>query len=89
MKAKLIGQDGNVFNLLSICRNALVRAGESEKAKELMERAFKCGGYHEALALMMEYIRLACPGRDAVPAQAYPVFRAAAETETLPLGLDG
>lgn len=52
---KLVGQDGNVFSLLAICTKALKRAGQHEQAKELTEKVFSAGAYHEALAIMMDY----------------------------------
>jgi len=57
-KAKLTGQDGNVFNLIGICRKALKKAGQDEKAKEMCQKAFRCGSYDEALAIMMEYCEI-------------------------------
>ena len=56
--AKLVGEDGNVFNLIGICTKALKRAGKSEEAKELSERVWECGSYHEALKLMGEYVEI-------------------------------
>jgi hypothetical protein len=56
--AKVIGEDGNVFNLIGICMKALKRAGQSEKAKEMQERIFKAGSYDEALSIMGEYCDL-------------------------------
>jgi hypothetical protein len=55
-KVHLVGQDGNVFNLLSICVNALRKAGQSEESQELQKRVFGCGSYDEALATMLEYV---------------------------------
>ena len=40
-EVQLIGQDGNVFNLLGICTKALKRAGQADKAKDMTERIFK------------------------------------------------
>jgi len=57
-KAKVIGQDGNVFNTLGICNSSLKRAGMPEKAKELSEKVFASGSYDEALSIMMEYCDL-------------------------------
>lgn len=53
-KVKLIGEDGNVFHLMGICCQALRRAGQPEKAKELSEKIMAAGSYDEALQLMME-----------------------------------
>jgi len=55
-KVKLVGQNGNVFNLLGICTKALKRAGQYEEAQELKKRVFSSGSYDEALALMLEYV---------------------------------
>ena len=55
-KVQLVGQDGNVFNLLGICTKALKRAGQHEEAKELQNRVFASKSYDEALVLMMEYV---------------------------------
>ena len=55
-KVTLVGQDGNVFNLLGICTKALKRAKQSEEAKELQNRVFGCDSYEEALAIMLEYV---------------------------------
>ena len=55
-KVQLVGQDGNVFNLLGICTKALKRAGQYEEAQELQKRVFASQSYDEALVLMMEYV---------------------------------
>jgi hypothetical protein len=57
-KAKVIGQDGNVFNLLGICTKALKKAELREEAKELQEKVFKSQSYSEALSIMGEYCEL-------------------------------
>ena len=55
-RVSLVGQDGNVFNILGICTSALKRASQADKAKELKNRVFGCGSYDAALAIMMEYV---------------------------------
>jgi hypothetical protein len=55
-KVKLIGQDGNVFNLAGIVHHALEKAGQKDKAKEFTEKLPKCHSYDEALMLMLEYV---------------------------------
>jgi hypothetical protein len=55
-KAKLIGADSNVFNLMGICSKELKRAGMADKAKEMTERVFASGSFDEALAIMTEYV---------------------------------
>ena len=55
-KVQLVGQDGNVFNLLGICTGALKRAGQYDEAQELQSKVFASNSYNEALALMLEYV---------------------------------
>ena len=55
-KVKIVGQDGNVFNLMGICANALKRAGQYEEAAELQKRVMSSGSYGEALIIMLEYV---------------------------------
>jgi len=54
-KVKLIGENGNVFNLMGICSKALKREGLEKEAKEMSNKIFDCGSYDEALQIMMEY----------------------------------
>ena len=55
-KVQLVGQDGNVFNLLGICTKALKRADQYDEAKELQNRVTSCGSYAEALSIMLDYV---------------------------------
>lgn len=57
-KCKLIGADGNIFNLLGIARRALTRAGLSEQAQEMLDRATKAESYDRALQIIMEYVEV-------------------------------
>ena len=52
---KLIGEDGNVFNVIGRTQKALRRAGLEDEAKEFVDRAFKAGSYDKVLRLVMEY----------------------------------
>lgn len=54
--AKMIGEDGNVFNLIGICSNTLKKAGYPEKAEEMFNRVTTCKSYDEALCIMSEYV---------------------------------
>ena len=54
-KVKLVGENGNVFNLMGICSRALKDIGMKDESKEMCGKIMKCGSYHEALAIMMEY----------------------------------
>jgi len=56
-KAKLIGADGNVFNLIAIAGRALKQNGQREKADEMYQRITKTAkSYDEALIIIMEYV---------------------------------
>jgi rRNA processing protein Krr1/Pno1 len=57
-KAKVIGKDGNVFNLIGICQRALKDAKQEDKAKEMCEKIFMSKSYDEALAIMADYCDL-------------------------------
>ena len=52
----LIGEDGNIFNLMGKASRALKRAGYREQAAEMQERVTSSGNYHEALGIIMEYV---------------------------------
>jgi hypothetical protein len=54
-KVKLVGQDSNVFGLISLAQKALRKAGLNDQAKEMQAKCFKAGSYHEAIAVIMEY----------------------------------
>lgn len=55
-KCKLIGQDGNIFNLVGIASNTLVKNGLQPQANEMTQRVMNSNSYHEALAIIMEYV---------------------------------
>ena len=52
---KLVGQDGNVFNLIGLASRALKKAGQPGAAKEFTDKAFASGSYDAVLQLIMEY----------------------------------
>ena len=56
----LIGQDGNIFNLVGIAAKTLREAGLRNQAKELTHRIFsgECHSYGEALCLIGEYVTI-------------------------------
>ena len=54
---KIIGADGNVFNLLGICRRALIRAGKYELWNEFYKEATS-GDYNHALATIADYFEV-------------------------------
>ena len=55
-KAPIVGADGNVFNLIGICSQALKRAGYHDQAKEMINRVTNSHSYEDAIAIMCEYI---------------------------------
>lgn len=57
-KAKLIGEDGNIFNLTGIAKRVLERAGLRDEAKEMCDRIFKSSSYDEALSIIAEYVEI-------------------------------
>jgi hypothetical protein len=54
-KVKFVGENGNVFNLLSICSRAL-RDARLPGAAEMRSRVFRSGSYDEAINIMYEYV---------------------------------
>lgn len=55
-QAPIIGADGNIFNLLSIAKKALLDDGQGKRATEMQNRVFKSKSYEQALGILMEYI---------------------------------
>lgn len=53
---KLVGSDGNIFNLLGIASRALKRVGMNDKANEMTNKVFNSGSYEEALGIILEYV---------------------------------
>ncbi|MCL2440491.1 MAG: hypothetical protein FWD14_01995 [Treponema sp.] len=53
---KLVGQNGNVYNLMAICSKALRDFGQPELAKEMYDKITTTAkSYDEALQIMMDY----------------------------------
>ena len=55
-KCKLVGENGNIFNLMGIAARTLKRAGLREEAEEMVDRITKSQSYDEALRIIMEYV---------------------------------
>ena len=56
-KCKLIGQDGNIFNLMGIASKALKYSGMKTEADEMIKRiTTEAKSYDEALGMIMEYV---------------------------------
>lgn len=57
-KCALIGEDGNIFNLMGIASRTLKRNGMQEEAKEMCDRITNSGSYDEALAIISDYVEV-------------------------------
>ena len=55
---KLIGEDGNIFNLMARASKTLRENGLSEEAAEMRERITSSGSYDEALCIIGEYVNI-------------------------------
>jgi hypothetical protein len=53
---RLIGEDGNVFNIISRVSKVLRKEVSEEKAKEFREKAIACHSYDEVLGLCDDYV---------------------------------
>lgn len=54
----LIGEDGNIFNLMGIASRTLKENGMANEAKEMCERVMSSGSYYEALGVIGEYVNI-------------------------------
>lgn len=52
---KLIGSDGNIFNIMGICSAALKKSGMKKEADEMINRVFNSSSYNEAISIISEY----------------------------------
>jgi len=58
-KCKLIGENGNVFNLMGIASRTLKQHGMREQAKEMSDHVLaEAKSYDEALAIIMEFVEV-------------------------------
>lgn len=55
---KLIGEDGNIFNLMARASRTLRENDLPEEAKEMRERITSSGSYDEALCIIGEYVNI-------------------------------
>lgn len=54
--AKLLGQNGNVFNLMAICIRAMRKAGYNQtQVHNFRHEVMDSGSYDEALQIMMKW----------------------------------
>ncbi len=55
-KCPLVGQDGNIFNLMGMASRTLKRSGMADDAKEMCNRITSSGSYDEALGIIGDYV---------------------------------
>ena len=55
---KLVGQDGNIFNLMGIASHTLKQNGMADEAKEMCSRVTSSGSYCEALNIIGDYVNI-------------------------------
>lgn len=61
----LIGEDGNIFNLMGIASRTLRQNGMSDKAKEMCDRIQNdAGDYYQALGIIGEYVNITSADED-------------------------
>ncbi len=58
IRCRLIGKDGNIYNLLAIARNSLRRGGRTDLIDPMTKAVFASKSYEEALARIAEYVRV-------------------------------
>ncbi len=55
-KCALIGQDGNIFNLMGIASRTLKQNGMREESEEMVNRITNSHSYYDAIAIIGEYV---------------------------------
>ena len=76
----LIGQDGNIFNLVGIAARTLREHGLKDQAKEMKDRVLASGSYGEALCIIGEYVNITDSERE--PEHRASVRQQIKETKT-------
>lgn len=57
-KCKLIGEDGNIFNLLAITRSTLLKNDMHNESIEVVRRVTSSKSYDDALQIIAEYVEI-------------------------------
>lgn len=53
---KLIGEDGNIFNLMGIASRTLKRADQDDNASKMCKEVMVSNSYSEALSIIGNYV---------------------------------
>ena len=61
---ELIGQDGNIFNLMGIASRTLRQNGMADEATEMCNRIRESDSYNSALCIIGEYVNITGPNED-------------------------
>jgi len=57
-KCKLIGENGNIFNLMGIASRTLKRNGLKEESEEMIKRIKESHSYDKALMIIADYVEI-------------------------------
>jgi hypothetical protein len=60
----LIGQDGNIFNLMGIASRTLKDNGQKTEAAKMRQRVMESGSYDIALCIIGEYVNITSVDED-------------------------
>ena len=68
---ELIGQDGNIFNLMGLAARTLRQHGLDDQAQEMSHRITggQCHSYYEALGIIGEYVNITGPESEEIGPQ--------------------
>ena len=55
---KLVGEDGNIYNLIALTSRVLRKAGQEDNAIEMKNRIYESKSYDEALCIIMDYVEV-------------------------------
>lgn len=58
----LIGQNGNIYNLVGIASRTLKDSGFREEAEKMSSRALSAGDYYKAISIIEEYVNITSEG---------------------------
>jgi len=58
LTVKLVGEDGNVFNLMAIITREMKKHGYQNEVKEFIDEVTKCKSYDEALIVMLKWVNV-------------------------------
>ena len=55
---KVVGEDGNIFNIMGLAARAMKKAGLEEELKQMVEEASHTQSYEEAICKIGEFVEL-------------------------------